>query len=949
MSDYTETFTNGFDANQFNNSVLESNIVSTLISISAIGNDVTFTFIPALSAPDVIVFNAIVSDMQTNGPADIPETNVVSGINISNTTRSDDITSGALVVAGGMGIAKNLNVGGPVAIGDALTTELKTNYVVDDPASDTSFAGTGVYDDSISGSSIIISTECVVIGDVLYTAGACNAGTGSLNYFISAVDKTTGVHLPTYPSGEPLLVSGVASSSTIPRGIYDMGDGSHVVVLEYALSNVYDILLRRYDNTTGVLDTGYGNSGTVTIVNNGSSARAWSSVQQTSTTVSVTTARDFVNLEVYRIVLETGALDPSFGVGGIATFNTNILNTQPRCSAVQQDGSILCAGYVNFGNGGNEVFVTRFDIDGTHDASFSLGSAESGVYLDITLPFDTVHAIQIYDDNSICIVGYGGNDIHFVRLTEDGLRDLTFNGGTGILTLNPGSDDRCEFMTPVTAGYVYATININSFNNGAVIRLNEAGMDLTFAEGGYLDVQTGAVNELTAAGICHLTNDSIYVTNTSTPFKIAKFNLVGTFDIDNNTNVMGSISASTPTDPSHLTTKQYVDDMFEASDANITKIKLLKNTQSLLNNDTDELTWGDAEFNNGCTADSRGIIIVEPGTYMIGYEIGYPSGTATRASFMLIEGNAAHTGRRYGESRKFMHTSAPHDAGGITIVELEEDDLITVVAYQNSGSTLTIPASGNDEDINELYAIKLTTSAFPLAETTASQAPSFELINTSPTGATLVKKTLYNDDTVSGGSDNLSQEFKDNGGTVRCNITSGGFTTWDLRDTTSSERGTFNINTPAGGAGFILNGADTPNRKNFYTLNKNIKITHGGSAGDGVILLNGQDTWSTTSDQRLKENIVQCTGDLDKMTNIHGYCYNYIGDATERVGVIAQEVQAQYPIVVGTIEGVDEPSGLSDILAVKYAEMLPMLINTINELNTLIAGLKARLEVLESA
>jgi hypothetical protein len=954
MSDYTETFTNGFDANQFNNSVLESTIVSTLISTSVVGDDVTFTFTPALSAPDVIVFNAIVLDMKNNGPDDIPETNVVLGVNISNPTGSDDITSGALVVAGGMGIAKNLNVGGSVVVGDVSTTitdmrstELKTEHTYDNPTSDTSFAGTGVYEFDLSATSNVTAFAFVTIGDILYTTGTYSPIPGTGDYFISAVDKTTGVHLATYPSSEPIVVSGAASSSSTPLGIYDMGDGTHIVVISYAdASNDYTILLRRYDNTTGALDATYG---TVTIVNNGTSARALSAVQQTPTTVSVSAAGDGVNLEVYRIVLETGALDTSFGGGtGIVALSgfTGIL---PQCSAVQQDGSILCAGYADFGSG-NELFVTRFDIDGVHDTSFAPGSATSGMYRDNTSVFTTIRAIQPYADNSICITGYASLIAYFVRLTEDGVLDPTFNGGTGLLTVNPGADNRCQFMFPVTVGYVYASMGVD----GAIIRLNELGMDLTFAGNGYLDVQTGAVNDLAAYGNFHIADGVIYAGDIGATLKIAKFNTDdGSFNINNDVVVEGTVSTYAPVNSTDLTTKQYVDDMFEASDANIIKIKMLKSTpQPIPTSDPELVTWDTTEFNNGCIATTQGITIVEPGMYLIGYQISMSSGTNRRVSWMQIEGNATHTGRRYAEIEEFMDgtVSALWSTCGATIIDLGVNDVITVIVFHTSGGDRDVPASSADTDISELYAIKLTTSAFPLVETTASRAPSFELTNTAATGATLIKKTVVNNDLVTGGSGDLFQEFKDDGGTVRYDINGGGFTNWNLRDTTSSERGAFNINTPAGGVGIILNVANTNgDRKNFYTYQKHIRITHEPSTGKGVRLVNTDDTWSTTSDQRLKENIVQCTGDLDKMTNIHGYCYNYIGDNTERVGVIAQEVQAQYPIVVGTIEGVHEPSGLSDILVVKYSEMLPMLINTINELNTLIAGLKARLEVLESA
>jgi uncharacterized delta-60 repeat protein len=965
MTDYTETvasFGNGFDATQFNTSVLESTIVSTLISISNDGTTITFTFTPALSTStpdDKATFDAIVLDMRTNGPDDIPETNILPGIELVNTTESVDISSGAMVVAGGAGIAKSINVGGSVTVGDAATTEMKIAPVYDSPISDTGFAGTGVYEHDFLTATGTVPRAFVIIGDILYTTGYCNPVSGTNDYFVSAVHKTTGVPLATYQSGEPLLVlSNVASSQSLPRGIYDMGDGTHIVVVTSTINGDYDILLRRYDNATGALITGYGSGGTATIGVGGVDERAWSAVQQTSTTVSVSTSTDSVDVEVYRIVLETGALDTTFGGGtGVVTLSIpSVVLIEPRCSAVQQDGSVLCAGYVNFGSG-NEVFVTRFDIDGNHDTSFSPGSAVAGVYLDNTLVFPIIRVMQVYADNSICISGYVSSDVHFARLTEDGIQDTSFNG-TGVLTLNPGAFDRCDYMFPVTAGYVYASINITTSTDGAIIRLNELGMDLTFADNGYLDVQTGAANDLVTVDGFHLEDGVIYAGDAKATLKIAKFDTDGgVFTIYNNVNVQGTVSTAVPpTLPKHLTNKNYIDDLIASASPTGTRIKLLKQSvQSIPFNTGTVVTWPTTEFNINCTVDpsEKGIIINEDGWYQIGYEVNLADGINRRASWMDITRAATGTsdGRRYSENELFMDGSsaAIWAANGTTIVELFAGDSISVWVFHTHTVPRNVPVTSATGYICELYATKLSTPILPVVETTSVATPLIDLTSTATSSAVLTRGTMVNDDNVEGGSGNLFQEFIASDGRTRYTLNSAGEARWNMRDDMAVERGTFTIGTPAGGVGIILNEDDPDNRKHIFTLNKTIYVTHGAATGVGPRLLNTHDAWSTTSDQRLKENIVECTGDLDKLSNIHGYCYNYIGDATERVGVIAQEVQAQYPIAVGTIEGVDEASGLSDILVVKYTELIPNMINAINELNVIATDLKSRIETLESA
>jgi len=123
----------------------------------------------------------------------------------------------------------------------------------------------------------------------------------------------------------------------------------------------------------------------------------------------------------------------------------------------------------------------------------------------------------------------------------------------------------------------------------------------------------------------------------------------------------------------------------------------------------------------------------------------------------------------------------------------------------------------------------------------------------------------------------------------------------------------------------------------------------------GVRLLNGSTSWSTTSDRSLKRDIVELTGCCDKLANIHGYTFNYKSDDEDRetrIGVMADEVKAEYPQLVDCID-VTEPNGteLENICTVRYVEMVPVLIQCINEMRqtftTEINNLKADIELLK--
>ena len=88
------------------------------------------------------------------------------------------------------------------------------------------------------------------------------------------------------------------------------------------------------------------------------------------------------------------------------------------------------------------------------------------------------------------------------------------------------------------------------------------------------------------------------------------------------------------------------------------------------------------------------------------------------------------------------------------------------------------------------------------------------------------------------------------------------------------------------------------------------------------------------SDIRLKENIEVIEKALEKVDAIGGYTFNYIENPTERVsGVIAQEVEKVLPGVTFKMD--DEGH-----LAVRYDNIIPLLIQAIKELNEKVESLE---------
>lgn len=90
----------------------------------------------------------------------------------------------------------------------------------------------------------------------------------------------------------------------------------------------------------------------------------------------------------------------------------------------------------------------------------------------------------------------------------------------------------------------------------------------------------------------------------------------------------------------------------------------------------------------------------------------------------------------------------------------------------------------------------------------------------------------------------------------------------------------------------------------------------------------------TVSDIRLKENIELIENALEKVDEINGYTFNYLDKPDERVsGVIAQEVEKVLP-------GVTFPHDKHGHLAVRYDNIIPLLIQAIKELNEKVESLE---------
>ena len=120
-----------------------------------------------------------------------------------------------------------------------------------------------------------------------------------------------------------------------------------------------------------------------------------------------------------------------------------------------------------------------------------------------------------------------------------------------------------------------------------------------------------------------------------------------------------------------------------------------------------------------------------------------------------------------------------------------------------------------------------------------------------------------------------------------------------------------------------------------------IYVIAGAASGTGVYLAGGATSWSSNSDERLKENIVPITDASDKVVSLRAVSFNFKSDEkkTSRVGLIAQDVRKVLP------QAVDEDA--DGTLSLRYTEVIPLLVAAHNEQQETINHLKSEISKLK--
>jgi len=193
-----------------------------------------------------------------------------------------------------------------------------------------------------------------------------------------------------------------------------------------------------------------------------------------------------------------GSLDTSFGGDGIVTTTDG---GTIKSLVIQQDGKILANGYTYvFPN--TVISTIRYNSDGSIDGSFGTNGI---VYTDPTGHGGTATDIDVQSDGKIVICGYGydsitisGHDIYLLRYNTDGSPDTSFGtNGFVITALGPETDAANTLLIqPDGKIIIGGEFQTDGHADMTVLRYNTNGsLDTTFDDDGVVITEISPEND----------------------------------------------------------------------------------------------------------------------------------------------------------------------------------------------------------------------------------------------------------------------------------------------------------------------------------------------------------------------------------------------------------------------------------------------------------------------
>jgi uncharacterized delta-60 repeat protein len=244
-------------------------------------------------------------------------------------------------------------------------------------------------------------------------------------------------------------------------------------------------------NGDGSTDTSFGTNGKVVTDFDGRGDGAYNVIIQPDGAIVVTGSAAIIDAfgvsdSDFAVVRYTsaGALDNTFGTGGMATANVAGRSDLGYGAALQVDGKIIVAGRVaNSGGANPDIGIVRFNADGTLDSTFGTG----GVLRDATSDWDEADEVVVQPDGKIVVVGLTNTTVASLTLARyngDGSVDTQFgsNGRTTSSIMEVGRGIALQPNGAIIAGGWRA-------DDFALARFDANGtLDTTFGTDGGLQI-----------------------------------------------------------------------------------------------------------------------------------------------------------------------------------------------------------------------------------------------------------------------------------------------------------------------------------------------------------------------------------------------------------------------------------------------------------------------------
>lgn len=331
-----------------------------------------------------------------------------------------------------------------------------------------------------------------------------------------------------------------------------------------------NILVARYV-PAGTLDPAFGGGTGFVTTSLNAGAQANGLVLQTDGKIVVTGTTTIAGTVTQIFVaryLSTGALDPAFGGGtGIATLQLplGVSNDQGNDIALQSDGKIVVTGARTLVIGIVEFITARFNTNGTLDTTFNQFGAQPGVVTTIINGIeDTANSVAIQADGSIVAAGLTTTvaipltRFAMARYTSAGAPDLSFGGGTGIVTTPIGNASAINDVAIqpdgkiVAGGFANIIVGLDTITEFALARYNTNGSldtGATFGPDGSGIVTTQIDNAAVINSILLQPCRQIVAAGLSSPISVVPLNAtqfaVARYVGDNNPPVANTTSAVT--------------------------------------------------------------------------------------------------------------------------------------------------------------------------------------------------------------------------------------------------------------------------------------------------------------------------------------------------------------------------------------------------------------------